>query len=332
MDNQVGTTTSLLFHPWNTDLVMVDNADGISVLNYEHGKPIKRIKNTTPKRSDVSIANALQDNSRYHGFRGRTALSDLTPEFSGTSFTQSSPPLAGAPGMPTMSGTVQPLGFRGVAGSGLGSTPTGAPVAATLGDSAQPSPLGPAAQPVPTAAPSAPRVTQLAWVNEHADCMLATAAEDGIIRVWRNITEAAGMESLVTAFSAVPDIITSSRGSGLVMNWHSDVGHMVAGGNSRALRVWDLASERCIISTETGTESCITSIASPWPGGYTGVVGHGNGQLQMYDMRAQEAGGRAGRLMNLGRHRHWIVKVAFQRIGAPFQCFSGSVKGDLRCW
>eukprot|EP01038_Epipyxis_sp_PR26KG_P006077 gene6077-8370_t len=67
---------------------------------------------------------------------------------------------------------------------------------------------------------------------------------------------------LATAFSALPDVAETSRGSGVILSWNQPTGTLVAGGNSSTIRIWDLGQEQCVRMFHTGVETCLTAIAS----------------------------------------------------------------------
>jgi WD40 repeat protein len=142
--------------------------------------------------------------------------------------------------------------------------------------------------------------------------------------------------SLATAFTALPDIAASSRGSGVVTDWQQHSGVLAVGGNSETIRLWDVAKEQCCRVLYTGMAKCTTSIStqsvsynkfsaaetgsdyyrmaqmmnhdkSDIPSHWTWMfAGFGDGSVSVYDQRVPSNGGRvhAAREDN-----HWIVHV-----------------------
>lgn len=208
------------------------------------------------------------------------------------------------------------------------------------------------------------RITALNWLNMSSDSLLMTAADDGTIRLWRDDVDdqladggiadsfapgsatvstpssSAAAESIVpslaTAFTALPDIAASSRGSGVVTDWQQHSGVLAVGGNSETIRLWDVAKEQCCRVLYTGMAKCTTSISTQSvsynkfsaaetgsdyfrmaqmmnhdkadiPSHWTWLfAGFGDGSVSVYDQRVPTNGGRvhAAREDN-----HWIVHV-----------------------
>ena len=152
-DNESKMTSLLLFHPYETSLVVADDGDGLSFWNYEEGKRTRR----------------------FHNARGTNS-----------------------------------------------------------------------------------RVTSLEWINEYDNTLLAVGGDDGMVRacvcvcvvvvvaetgvvltalvqvrVWRNCLDPSPDEhahSLVTGFCALPELVTSAVGPGVVMQWQPEPGHLVTAG------------------------------------------------------------------------------------------------------
>jgi hypothetical protein len=67
---------------------------------------------------------------------------------------------------------------------------------------------------------------------------------DGNIRLYRNYESS--RVDLVAAFRALTDIVPSQyRQAGLVAEWQQGRGHLLVGGNVKAIRVWDAPKEMC---------------------------------------------------------------------------------------
>lgn len=136
------------------------------------------------------------------------------------------------------------------------------------------------------------RITAMQWLNESYDPLLLLGSDDGVVKVWRDIScsdhafggdgniggaissSQAGTRhdsptispnsnvELATAFAALPDIAETTRGSGLVLSWQQSTGTLVAGGNSNTVRVWDLGREQNVRVFHTGVETCLTALSS----------------------------------------------------------------------
>ena len=148
--------------------------------------------------------------------------------------------------------------------------------------------------------------------------------------------------SLVTAFSAVPSLTPSLRGSGLVAMWDQQDGTLVAGGNSSSLFVWDMVQERISTKIPTRADACVTSLAAaqssasflstgmgsppafpssagssplnPVAGAAAGLIvtGNGDGGIRVYDQRMPP---QIALVSTFSEHRAWVVHCSVQRDG-----------------
>uniref|UniRef100_A0A7S3GZW4 Uncharacterized protein n=1 Tax=Spumella elongata TaxID=89044 RepID=A0A7S3GZW4_9STRA len=158
---------------------------------------------------------------------------------------------------------------------------------------------------------------------------------------------------LATAFSALPDIAETSKGSGLLLSWQQATGTLFAGGNSNTVRVWDLGREQCVRVFETGTKTCLTALAttvgafapsplsSPHHNNNTVLTplstfdvplawifaGFADGSIGVYDERVQSNGGRVHYARD---HSTWIVS-AHMRADAQ-EVITSSVRGAVKFW
>ena len=54
------------------------------------------------------------------------------------------------------------------------------------------------------------RITDIEFINSHLNTMLAVAADDGTLRIWKDITKEE--PKLVTAWQALHEMLPSTRG------------------------------------------------------------------------------------------------------------------------
>jgi regulator-associated protein of mTOR len=160
---------------------------------------------------------------------------------------------------------------------------------------------------------------------------------------------------LATAFSALPDIAETSRGSGIVVSWQQTAGTLVVGGNSNTIRVWDLGREQNVRVFYTGVETCLTAMATNTVsssaftsmGGSSSLhdiqsaltpdlentpvtwtfAGFADGSIAVYDERVQSNGGR---VHYSHTHGNW-VNYAHLRADVP-EVVIGSVRGTVKFW
>lgn len=83
---------------------------------------------------------------------------------------------------------------------------------------------------------------------------MALSQGDGVVRVYRNyLGQGEDPIELVTSWRALSDRIKVKRGSGLVLEWQQDNALLLAGGDTRSVRIWDAHRELCI---QVGSAPC----------------------------------------------------------------------------
>jgi len=213
--------------------------------------------------------------------------------------------------------------------------------------------------------PKGSRMTTAMWVNAASTSLFLIGCDDGSVRVWDGFVEdngdaGTGPPNLVSAFFAGPDIVAGARGkSGLVCEWQQYSGTLIAGGNSKHLRCWDLEAEKCsnILEAESDKNVCLTTLTSAWdyeslgvdePKGSPGigpsilVGGYSNGVLKVFDIRTNKAVSEAQtgakswakrrRPTRFMEHNSWIVNTTFTGYGGRYEVMSGSVAGKVKAW
>jgi regulator-associated protein of mTOR len=210
--------------------------------------------------------------------------------------------------------------------------------------------------------PKGSRMTASAWINEETRAKFLVGTDDGTVRIWSDLLEANGeaclkQPTLVSAFDAVP-MTAGDRGSGLVCDWQPYSGTLLAGGNSKFIRCWDLEAEKQVRQIETNTAGYVTTLTTAWdydslgmgsaPQGYQGigrdivVAGHSDGTLKVFDIRAPNAASemrgrptpRARRQgpLQYSEHKSWVVATAFTGHGGRYELMSGTIAGDIKAW
>jgi WD40 repeat protein len=210
--------------------------------------------------------------------------------------------------------------------------------------------------------PKGSRMTTSTWINEDTQGKFLVGTDDGTVRIWSDLLEANGeaclkQPTLVSAFNAVP-MTAGDRGSGLVCDWQPFSGTLLAGGNSKFIRCWDLEAEKQVCQLETNTAGYVTTLTTAWdydslgmgptPQGYQGigrdivVAGHSDGTLKIFDVRAPNAvsemrGRSPPRVRRQGpvqysEHKSWVVATAFTGHGSRYELMSGTIGGDIKAW
>lgn len=119
--------------------------------------------------------------------------------------------------------------------------------------------------------PRAARITSMEFVNGHDDALLLIGADDGSCRIWRDFirtgsrlssgtVEDSSAVSLVSAWNCIAEMTPSTRCSGLVLDWNQDSLQLLATGDVRLIRIWDVERELKVSDFPTGSENCVTSI------------------------------------------------------------------------
>lgn len=70
-----------------------------------------------------------------------------------------------------------------------------------------------------------------------------------MVRLYRNYDPALeqGPVQLVSSFQALGEVVKVKRGSGLVLDWRQMGGNLLAGGDSRVIRLWDAHTESQLV-------------------------------------------------------------------------------------
>ncbi|CDU23440.1 related to KOG1-Subunit of TORC1, a rapamycin-sensitive complex involved in growth control [Sporisorium scitamineum] len=181
--------------------------------------------------------------------------------------------------------------------------------------------------------PARTNITSTLFINEDSDAMLLVGSAEGNVRIYRHYdspAHTAGFRGpeLASSFQALPDLVRSKRPSGLVVDWLQGSGHLLAGGDSRVVRVWDAHRELCVVDIPTRASSCVTSISSESDFGHLFVAGFGDGTVGVYDRRNPP---EAGLVRLWEEHQTWVQNVHLQKRGSR-ELVTASVDGEVRLW
>ena len=181
--------------------------------------------------------------------------------------------------------------------------------------------------------PARTNITSALFINEDSDAMLLVGSAEGNVRIYRHYdspAHTAGFRGpeLASSFQALPDLVRSKRPSGLVVDWLQGSGHLLAGGDSRVIRVWDAHRELCVVDIPTRASSCVTSISSESDFGHLFVAGFGDGTVGVYDRRNPP---EASLVRLWEEHQTWVQNVHLQKRGSR-ELVTASVDGEVRLW
>nr|KAF6417035.1 regulatory associated protein of MTOR complex 1 [Molossus molossus] len=169
------------------------------------------------------------------------------------------------------------------------------------------------------------RVTAMEYLNGQDCSLLLTATDDGAIRVWKNFADLEKNPEMVTAWQGLSDMLPTTRGAGMVVDWEQETGLLMSSGDVRIVRVWDTDREMKVQDIPTGADSCVTSLACDSHRSLV-VAGLGDGSIRVYDRRMALS---ECRVMTYREHTAWVVKACLQR-RPEGHIVSVSVNGDVR--
>uniref|UniRef100_A0A3Q2NT53 Regulatory-associated protein of mTOR n=1 Tax=Fundulus heteroclitus TaxID=8078 RepID=A0A3Q2NT53_FUNHE len=168
------------------------------------------------------------------------------------------------------------------------------------------------------------RITAMEYLNGHDCSLLLTATDDGALRVWKNFADQKNPE-MVTAWQGLSDMLPTTRGAGMVVDWEQETGLLMTSGDVRVIRIWDTDREMKVQDIPTGADSCVTSLSSDSQRSLI-VAGLGDGSVRVFDRRM---GPSECRVMTYREHGAWVVKAHLQK-ETDGNIISVSVNGDVR--
>ncbi|KAM5308287.1 regulatory-associated protein of mTOR isoform 1-T1 [Glossophaga mutica] len=169
------------------------------------------------------------------------------------------------------------------------------------------------------------RVTAMEYLNGQDCSLLLTATDDGAIRVWKNFADLEKNPEMVTAWQGLSDMLPTTRGAGMVVDWEQETGLLASSGDVRVIRIWDTDREAKVQDIPTGADSCVTSLSCDSHRSLI-VAGLGDGSVRVYDRRMALS---ECRVMTYREHTAWVVKARLQR-RPEGHIVSVSVNGDVR--
>lgn len=200
--------------------------------------------------------------------------------------------------------------------------------------------------------PKAARITSMEFINGHDDALLLIGADDGSCRIWRdfirtgsksNSTQEDTGASLVSAWNSIAEMAPSTRCSGLVLDWNQDSLQLLATGDVRFVRIWDVERELKVTADfPTGSENCVTSIHHS-PRGFhcqkffcclifpitltyilsdrsLFVVACGDGSVRLFDQRCST---QKARVMTWREHSAWVIDAEWISVDGSTCLVSG---------
>nr|XP_029481695.1 LOW QUALITY PROTEIN: regulatory-associated protein of mTOR-like [Oncorhynchus nerka] len=148
--------------------------------------------------------------------------------------------------------------------------------------------------------------------------------DDGALRIWKNFADQRNPE-MVTAWQGLSDMLPTTRGAGMVVDWEQETGLLMTSGDVRVIRIWDTEREMKVQDIPTGADSCVTSLSCDSQRSLI-AAGLGDGSVRLYDRRM---GANECRVMTYREHSSWVVKAHLQK-QTDGKVISVSVDGDVR--
>ncbi|RWS30053.1 regulatory-associated protein of mTOR-like protein [Leptotrombidium deliense] len=178
--------------------------------------------------------------------------------------------------------------------------------------------------------PSPTRISSMELINAHDETILMLACDDGSVRLWKihSIQEEKYRPELVSAFVVFSDMQPSPKSSGTVTYWNQDHCQLIAGGDSKILRIWDSTKEMRVRDIVTGSDSCVTHISTD--GNHLICAGCQDGSIRIFDQRVVNTDSR---VITFREHNNWIVNAHLYADNEKhINVISGSIAGDVRFW
>ncbi|XP_054249702.1 regulatory-associated protein of mTOR isoform X2 [Indicator indicator] len=169
------------------------------------------------------------------------------------------------------------------------------------------------------------RITAMEYLNGQDCSLLLTATDDGAIRVWKNFADLEKNPEMVTAWQGLSDMLPTTRGAGMVVDWEQETGLLMTSGDVRIIRIWDTDREMKVQDIPTGADSCVTSLSCDSHRSLI-VAGLGDGSIRVFDRRMALS---ECRVMTYREHTAWVVKAYLQK-HPEGNIMSVSVNGDVR--
>ncbi|XP_078427295.1 regulatory-associated protein of mTOR isoform X2 [Cetorhinus maximus] len=169
------------------------------------------------------------------------------------------------------------------------------------------------------------RITAMEYLNGQDCSLLLSATDDGAIRIWKNFADLEKNPEMVTAWQGLSDMLPTTRGAGMVVDWEQETGLLMTSGDVRIIRIWDTDRELKIQDIPTGADSCVTSLSCDSDRSLI-VGGLGDGSVRIYDRRMAP---NECRVMTYREHTAWVVKTYLQR-SPEGNIITVSVNGDVR--
>lgn len=190
------------------------------------------------------------------------------------------------------------------------------------------------------------KITDLHIINTHGKALLMVASGDSSIRVWRDVFPLTFPEistdeyssltkqnnlttpKLSTAFFMFEDLPLRTRPrKRVVISWNEQKFRLIAGGDNKYIRIWDVINERKFRDISVGSD-VVTSVSSD--SNHLICVGCEDGVVRIFDDRVML---NDGRVLSFSSRMSPVVNAKLWPYTNPNQInmVSGHQSGDI-CW
>ncbi|KAF8490741.1 hypothetical protein JB92DRAFT_3007752 [Gautieria morchelliformis] len=178
--------------------------------------------------------------------------------------------------------------------------------------------------------PPSSTITSLRFINDDTDGLVVAGSSDGVVRIYRLCSEPLdGIPvQMVSAFRAMPSLVSIKRGPGLVLDWSQAAGAFAIGGDSRDIVIWDASSETKIDTISTQANSPLTALVADSAICPIVVAGFADGAVKAYDRRIRDA---EAVVRTYREHSSWIVGARCQK-GSGKDLITASNDGEVHLW
>ncbi|XP_035515429.1 regulatory-associated protein of mTOR [Morone saxatilis] len=164
------------------------------------------------------------------------------------------------------------------------------------------------------------RITSMEYLNGHDCSLLLTATDDGALRIWKNFADQKNPE-MVTAWQGLSDMLPTTRGAGMVVDWEQETGLLMTSGDVRVIRIWDTDREMKV--QVLSDPVCMTNFLKKVTMNRAGTWALSILVLMMFTVS------QLCRVMTYREHGAWVVKAHLQK-ETDGHIISVSVNGDVR--
>eukprot|EP01133_Synstelium_polycarpum_P018713 gene18713-22384_t len=177
-------------------------------------------------------------------------------------------------------------------------------------------------------------ITSLKLINDFDSSMVMTAANDGVVRLWRNYdhTDSSSSARMVSSWRAFPEYVTTGVEpiGRLVLDWKPDSGLVIVSGETPdypKIRIWDVERELGIQDVTLGTLANVTALTNE-KGGPLFAAGFEDGTVKLFDHRVTS---KNCCVATFAEHKSWIVNVSMPS-SHERTVVSGAASGEIKFW